>query len=249
MGGIHRPILPALTADAVSQPVSNFVSHSAMSVDAERYRRRMVSTGRVGRPPAGDSTETRRRILQAARIRFARDGYRATTNQRIADDVGITPGAIYHYVESKAELYAAVYCETVDNVYTDFEVAAAGEPHLLAQFTAVLRRSCELQTDDPSITGFIVAVAQETQRHPDLLALLSPQRGRHRRFFTGLVDGAAGRGELMPDVDQRALADLLGAVLSGLARMSAAAGDPQRSTAAVEVLERFIDGSLVTVRT
>ena len=208
----------------------------------------MASTGRVGRPPAGDSTDTRDRILQAARIRFARDGYRATTNQRIADDVGITPGAIYHYVESKAELYAAVYCDTVDSVYTDLEVAAAGESHLLAQFTAVLRKACELQTADPSITGFIVAVAQETQRHPDLLMLLSPQRGRHRRFFTGMVDQAADRGELEPDVDRQALADLLGAVVTGLARMSAAAGDPQRYTAAVEVLQRFFDGSLVTAR-
>ena len=68
------------------------------------------------------------------------------------------------------------------------------------------------------------------------------------RFFTGLVEDAAERGELVSDVDQRALADLLGAVLTGLARMTAAAEDPQRYTAAVEVLERFFDGSLVTVR-
>jgi AcrR family transcriptional regulator len=208
----------------------------------------MGSSGRVGRPPAGDSAETRRRILHAARIRFARDGFRATTNRLIADDVGITSGAIYHYVESKAELYAAVYCETIDEVYTEFERVAAREPHLLDQFSAVLRRACELQSDDPSITGFIVAVAQETQRHPDLLALLSPQRGRHSRFFTGLVDTAAARGELVPDVDRRALADLLGSVLTGLARMAAAAGDPERYTAAVDVLERFFDGTLVTAR-
>ena len=41
---------------------------------------------------------------------------------------------------------------------------------------------------------------------------------------------------------------LLGAVLTGLARMAASAGDPQRYTAAVEVLDRFFDGSLVTAR-
>ena len=43
----------------------------------------------------------------------------------IADDVGITTGALYHYTESKAELYAAVYCETINEVYTEFETAAA----------------------------------------------------------------------------------------------------------------------------
>ena len=44
----------------------------------------------------------------------------------------------------------------------------------------------------------------------------------------GIHCSAAGRGELYPDVDLTALADLLGAVLTGLARMAAAAGDPQR---------------------
>jgi AcrR family transcriptional regulator len=200
---------------------------------------------KVGRPRDGDSAETLRRILQAARVRFARDGYRATTNRLIADDVGITPGAIYHYVNSKAELYADVYCSTVDDVYTEFERVAAEHDTIFAQYNAVLQRACDLQDADPSITGFIVAVAQETQRHPDLLALLTPQRGRHTRFFTEMVSAAAERGELAADLDERALADLLGAVLSGLARMAAAAGDATRYTAAVTVLARFLDGSLL----
>ena len=201
---------------------------------------------KVGRPRDGDSAETRRNILRAARIRFARDGFRATTNRLIAADVGITSGAIYHYVDSKAALYADVYCSTIDEVYTDFEGVASAHDTLFDRYRAVLRRACELQMGDPSITGFIGAVAQETQRHPDLLELLTPQRGRHSRFFSGLVAEAADRGELAPDVDQRALADLLGSVLTGLARMSAAAGDPARYTAAVEVLDRVLDGSLLT---
>lgn len=208
----------------------------------------MGSSGRVGRPPAGNSDETRRSILRAARERFARDGYRATTNKLIAADVGITPTAIYHYVDSKAALYAAVYCDVIDLVYTEFERAAAAETHLLARFSAVLRRVNELQSTDPSIAGFIVAVAQETQRHPDLLALLTPQRGRHQRFFAGLVDDAAEAGELLPDVDRAGLADLLGAVLTGLARMSHVAGDPSRYAAAVDALDRFFDGTLVVSR-
>lgn len=203
---------------------------------------------RVGRPPAGNSDETHRLIVEAARQRFARDGYRATTNRLIAADVGITPTAIYHYVESKAELYADVYCDAIERVYSSFEEAAAAEDHLLDKFAAILRRANELQVADPSIAGFIVAVAQETQRHPDLLELIGPQRGRHQRFFTGLVTDAAAAGELMDDVDLVGLADLLGAVLTGLARTANVAGDPGRYTAAVDMLERFLDGSLVRRR-
>jgi AcrR family transcriptional regulator len=208
----------------------------------------MGSTGRVGRPPACDSAATRDRILGAARVRFARDGYRSTTNRLIAEDVGITTSALYHYFESKDQLYAAVYCDVIDRVYTSFEEAAADERHLLDQYSAVLRRAHDLQLADDSIIGFIVAVALETQRHPDLAVLLTPQRGRHARFFSDLVERAYARGELQPDVDRQALADLLGSVLTGLARTAATAGDPQRYPAAVAVLERFFDGSLVTAR-
>lgn len=203
------------------------------------------SNGRLGRPPAGDSALTERRILAAARSRFAHQGFRATTNRQIADDVGITAAALYHYVESKAALYAAVYCDTIDQVYTEFEEAAAEADDLIGRFSAVLARALALQDSDPAITGFIVAVAQETQRHPDLVALMQPQRGRHGRFFSGLANDAVERGELPDGVDPVAVADLLGAVLIGLARMSTMTGDPGRYAAAVDVLQRFLDGSLL----
>lgn len=199
----------------------------------------------MGRPADADSAETRRRLLDVARVQFARDGFRATTNRSLALEAGITPGAIYHYFESKADLYAAVYCETIDQVYTAFEQAAAGKERLLDQYSAVLRRAYELQEQDRSITGFIVAVALETQRHPDLLERLAPQRGRHARFFAELVDAAAARGELQPGVDATALADVMGAVLTGLARMTATERDTRRYTAAVGVLERLFAGTLV----
>jgi len=40
---------------------------------------------------------------------FAQRGYEGTTNRAIADGCGLTGAAIYHYFDSKAELYAAVY--------------------------------------------------------------------------------------------------------------------------------------------
>jgi AcrR family transcriptional regulator len=204
----------------------------------------MTQTRRAGRPTAVDSADTRRRILDAARAHFASDGYRSTTNRRLADDVGITPAALYHYFESKSELYAAVYCDAVESLYSEFDRVAASQRSLLGKYRAVLRRASELQIEDPTLTGFIVAVALERQRQPDLIAMIGRQRGRHAKFFGDLVDDAAGSGELRPDVDRQALADVMGALVTGLARMTASAGDPHRYTAAVDVLDRFFDGSL-----
>ncbi len=47
---------------------------------------------------------TAERILEAARALFAARGYRATSMQAIADDVGITKAALYYHFDSKEEL-------------------------------------------------------------------------------------------------------------------------------------------------
>jgi hypothetical protein len=47
---------------------------------------------------------TSERILEAARVLFAARGYRATSMQAIADEVGITKAALYYHFESKDEI-------------------------------------------------------------------------------------------------------------------------------------------------
>lgn len=61
---------------------------------------------RTGRRP-GESG-TRDAILQAARSRFADDGYRGATIRAIAGDAGVDPALVHHYFGSKQELFAAV---------------------------------------------------------------------------------------------------------------------------------------------
>ncbi|GAA0954719.1 TetR family transcriptional regulator [Actinocorallia libanotica] len=47
---------------------------------------------------------TSERILEAARALFAARGYRATSMQAIADEVGITKAALYYHFDSKDEI-------------------------------------------------------------------------------------------------------------------------------------------------
>jgi AcrR family transcriptional regulator len=200
---------------------------------------------RLGRPRDVDSEATRKRLLDVARRRFARDGFDGTTNRAIADMADITSGAIYHYFSSKAELYEAVYVQTLDRVYHEFDLAVAGHRSLLDQFSAVLDAAARLNDDDPSLAGFVVAISTETRRHPELATRLQRYRGRNVSFFRRLVADAVERGELAPDVDPRAVEDLMGAVLAGLARFSAVTGDAKRHRAAIDALKLFFAGALV----
>src|ERR1700754_5282950 len=51
---------------------------------------------------------TREKLLAAARVNFARDGYSATSIDRIADEAGFSKGAVYSNFRSKEDLFLAV---------------------------------------------------------------------------------------------------------------------------------------------
>jgi AcrR family transcriptional regulator len=55
---------------------------------------------------ARERTETRQRILDAAREMFVERGYEATTMRAIADRIEYTPTAIYHHFRNKEALLA-----------------------------------------------------------------------------------------------------------------------------------------------
>jgi AcrR family transcriptional regulator len=60
-----------------------------------------------GAPRRRDAARTRDALLDAARRRFARDGYAATTVRDIAHDAGVNVALISRYFESKAGLFEA----------------------------------------------------------------------------------------------------------------------------------------------
>lgn len=200
---------------------------------------------RLGRPPDSDSAETRQRLVAGARRAFAAHGFDATTNRQIAEAADVTPTAIYHYFESKADLYAAVYLEVQDITQTVFLRSITGQAGLLDCLHAALDAAVELDRLDPSLAGFLVAAATDVRRHAELREALGPRLGRSKLFFRRLAREAQASGELAADLDLRALEDLLNVMLLGLARFSVETGDARRHAAAVEVLKRLLAGDLV----
>lgn len=72
-----------------------------MTVQGESAR-----TARRGRRPG--TSNTRQAILDAARTRFAGDGFAATTIRLVAADAGVDASQVMQFFRSKEELFAAV---------------------------------------------------------------------------------------------------------------------------------------------
>ena len=120
---------------------------------------------RLGRPPASESAETRERILSAARSCFAEFGYASTTNREIGERAGLTAGAIYHYFDSKVQLFAAVTEQVVTRIFDEFEEVIVSSPRLVERVRALLDVAVVLHRDDASLARFSTIYPVELLRH------------------------------------------------------------------------------------
>jgi AcrR family transcriptional regulator len=181
-----------------------------------------VSAARRGRRP-GTST-TRQTILDAARIRFATDGFATTTIRRVAADAGVDPALVMQFFGSKNELFAAVMSIS-PAALTQFSTAFEGPDDSLGQrvvraFLLVWEGS---QDSEPLIAMLRAAVVNE-QANAQLREFIESR----------LIDGMAARPVASDDAALRA--GLASSMLVGLVIGRRIVGVPIVAGAGVETV-------------
>lgn len=199
---------------------------------------------RLGRPPATSSAETRQRIIDTARQQFGELGYDSTTNAGVAAAADITTGAIYHYFESKEDLYRQVADAAGDTIFGRFEESVDGVEGCVAKLLAALDCALDLEKQDPSLAAFIVSVGIEARRHPELMDVAIGQSDRNRLFFRSILEEGVTTGELAPGTDVDGALEMIRAVMDGLARHAALVRDYDRHEAAIISFQRLLEGNL-----
>ncbi len=106
-----------------------------------------AGSGASGRASSGEST--RRRIQDAALQLFAAKGFFATGIREIAERVGVTTAALYHYMGSKDELLIEIMVTSMRQLIHAAEesLATAGEP--AAELAALVRAHVGYHALDP----------------------------------------------------------------------------------------------------
>ena len=145
-----------------------------------------AGTRRRGRPPATDSADTRQAILDNARRLYAERGFGAVTNKDVAVASGITTAALYHYVDSKLDLYLAVHRDMQRRVYGRFVEAVEASPTFLGQLDGVLEAAHELNVEDPTLALFVGTVRTDMRRFPEVAERLQRRVVARDEFFVKL---------------------------------------------------------------
>lgn len=198
---------------------------------------------RLGRPPASSSAETRLRILDVARESFAELGYGVTTNKYLATKAGITTGALYHYFDSKVEIYKAVYEHVQDYVYSKFEEAVADTTTFVERFEAMLEAAHQLDNQDPSLARFLGAARIDIARHDDLRQAMTQWTNTTRPFFRAMVEVGVSTGEIAPE-DRETVLAFMQIVTIGLS--DGFSGRPNSHRRAVDSIRAVLEGRLLS---
>jgi AcrR family transcriptional regulator len=198
---------------------------------------------RRGRPPGQRSEETRERILRAARLRFSQAGYARTSLGDIAREAEITPRAIYHYVDSKPELFAQAAQVAYGRWSEEVATRVASGKDTRARLHGLVDIFRVLHHEDPTLVAFLSLAASEAQRNPELDLPLPPERDPRVTISHTLAAIAHADGDFAPGVDPAGAAALLEVLGSGLTLLASDEREGEYM-AMLDVLDRVIDGTL-----
>lgn len=194
---------------------------------------------RLGRPRAARATDTRDRILQAARDVFSEHGYESTTFQIVASRAELTRPAINHYFTSKPALYRAVLAQTTMVVAAALD-RARQETCLIGRLSAYLLAIAQPPDENRTAAAFVVSAVLDAQRRPELRPLVDDLQAGTREFLQWVVTEAIDRGELVTEATVPELADMLSALLWGIGFYSAFVGDREQAATVTTDLQLLL---------
>ncbi|MCV7051064.1 TetR/AcrR family transcriptional regulator [Mycobacterium heidelbergense] len=203
-----------------------------------------AASRRPGRPPAAKSDETRRRIMQAARLVFSERGYDGATFQAIAVRADLTRPAINHYFSTKRLLYREVLEQVNSLVIGSGIRQAERESTLMGRLTAFISAAVRTNSDNPSASAFLITAVLESQRHPELSGTEIDSVRITREFLTWTVNDAIDRREIAAGIDASALVETLLVVLCGVGFYAGYVRSYEEILAVSDVLRQLLEGAL-----
>ena len=101
----------------------------------------------MARPSKADAQ--RQRVLSASAEIFSRRGYRATSMNEIAAEVGLSKPTLYHYFRRKEDILVRLYENVMEHILSSAQAIAAAAPSPIAALRQLItyrvRYTCENQ--------------------------------------------------------------------------------------------------------
>ena len=155
-------------------------------------------------------SDSRRKLLDAARTLFAEKGYHATRSQDISKAAGVGHGTFYLYFKDKRECFLAFVDEARAALQADIDAAITGMPYGEERTFTVLKAIVNFSRKDENL-GVIRAAMMDSDvidpRETKEASLLD----RWGQYWTKAVAEEISQNGMEPDMDVR----LIGHAVAG----------------------------------
>jgi len=169
-----------------------------------------------------------------AALRLAREISPALiTTTEIADEVGVTQGAVFKHFPSKDAIWLAATAWVREQLLATLEAAARTAESPVDALGAVFKAHIGFVATHPGVPRLIFHELQRPADSPikqEVRKLLTA----YRKLLRRLLDAATARGDLSVDVDVDAAATLFVGVVQGLVMQSMVAGNTASMKAQAE---------------
>jgi TetR/AcrR family transcriptional regulator, transcriptional repressor of aconitase len=168
----------------------------------------------------------RRQILDAARRRFVKNGFHATSMQDVLTEADLSAGAVYRYFRGKDDIIAAIADEALAELTASVADVLDSDPlpsleDVVGQILATVGRLDAGQ----ELATLALQVWAEALRSPALAERVAETFNGLRRVLADLAAVYAERGLIPPDVPPMSVAKVLMAIGPGFAMQRALLGD------------------------
>lgn len=169
-----------------------------------------------------EAEKTRQSLLKAALSVFSRKGYSATTLEDVAQEAGVTRGAIYWHFGSKAELFNALMEEYSARGSEIVQAAAAEGGSMVEILRRIFIRLLKAVESDQALKSVMELNLFKTEYSPELSETLAKQVENGRTLLAGItqaMERGIKDGELRADMEAEDLARAFIAFQNGVLQL------------------------------
>jgi AcrR family transcriptional regulator len=159
---------------------------------------------------------TREQVLEAAARTFPKRGYHAASVEEIAEEAGLSTGAVYSNFESKAELFLALYERYIEDHVQDLERLVSDADTLEEQIAGAGHQWSGYVRRDPDWVLLDVEFFAHAVRDPELRGRYAAAYGRIGETAASLVEQAARSFGLELSAAPEELGTIINALATGL---------------------------------
>lgn len=141
------------------------------------------------------------KIIDTAAEIFHKKGYRSTTLDDVAGELGITKAAIYHYVSSKEKLLSKIYIQALENIFRNtYEIAGRDLPPD-KRLELIIRNHIE-SIIIKSISMFSVFFTEENQLPQKEFKKIQREKRKYTEIIEAIIEEGISQN-LFKDVDPK----------------------------------------------